>query len=132
MSKTPEQLTYDWLKALPPEFDLQRIETSTSNGVPDFNLIVNTKELWMEVKAGQESGEGVKLRPQQAAWMKRRTSRGGQCLVLNRKETGAWSAWVVKKETEIAPAGATHVKITNKPDGHGSTIISLILFLNRL
>lgn len=126
MSKTPEQRTHDWLKALPPDFDLQRIETSTTNGVPDLNLIVGGKEIWLEIKALPESKfRGIKVRKEQFAWMMRRTNRRGRCAVLNRKEDGTWDLWLMKPGGSFETLGDGHVRINGAPDASGSSIKQL-------
>ncbi len=121
MSKTPERLAYDWLaKNLPANSHCQRIECTTTPGIPDINLIVNGDEWWMEVKA-LRAGSGIHLRKEQYAWMARRTAVGGRCVVLNRDNQG-WQMWVVSPGKDVVlPAPSGHVLLQRSPDFVGTS-----------
>lgn len=94
MSKGPEHRLYEWLRHhLPPEWHMTRIETSTSNGVPDINLIVNGWEMWLECKVGEEAI----LRKEQWAWMCRRTMCLGTCLVVLQMKAG-WKLYRINQK----------------------------------
>lgn len=85
MSKGPEHRLYDWLRHhLPPQWHMTRIETSTANGVPDINLIIDGWETWLECKVGEEAV----LRKEQWAWMQRRAACKGLCLVVLQLKSG--------------------------------------------
>ncbi len=103
MSKGPEHRLYDWLRSnLPPEWHMTRIETSTANGIPDINLIVEGWEMWIECKAGEE----VTLRKEQWAWMQRRVACGGTCLVVLKMKEG-WKIYRIysKMKHTVLTAG---------------------------
>jgi hypothetical protein len=121
MSKTPERLAYEWLaKNLPPQSHPQRIECTTTPGIPDINLIVEKHEWWMEVKA-LRANSGIHLRKEQYAWMARRTAVGGRCVVLNRDATG-WQIWVITPGRDaVLPASNGHVLLQRSPDFVGTS-----------
>lgn len=92
MSKGPEHRLYDWLRhRLPPSWHMTRIETSTANGIPDINLIIDGFEAWLECKVGEEAI----LRKEQWAWMQRRAACGGLCLVVLQRSKG-WQLFKVR------------------------------------
>jgi hypothetical protein len=59
----------------------QRIETSTSSGVPDLNVVWREYEFWVETKI--TVGGKTTLRPYQWAWINRRTRAGGTVLIIS-------------------------------------------------
>lgn len=68
---------------------IQRIESSVTQGIPDVNYCINGVEGWLELKSWEKAiGRGdfyvPKLRPQQCAWLHRRSSAGGRALLLCR------------------------------------------------
>lgn len=70
-----------WLKnQLMPMSDPQRIENTTSRGVPDMNVCYQGKEFWIEAKLF--TGGRVLIRPEQHAWMMRRSAHSGRCFVV--------------------------------------------------
>jgi len=121
MSKTPERLVYDWLaRNLPPECHCQRIECTTTPGIPDISLMAGGIEWWMEVKA-LRVGSGMKIRKEQYAWMARRSAVGGHCVVFNRDNTG-WQLWEIRPgKDNIQPSSAGHVMIQRSPDFVGTS-----------
>lgn len=74
---TPEQKFWQLLKPHIPGH-VQRIENSTSVGIPDVNFAYNGKETWLELKAGS------KLRDSQKIWHQQRTIQGSRVLVVER------------------------------------------------
>lgn len=63
-----------WLmKRLNERGHAQRIETTTSNGVPDINWCVDGKECWIETKIGCTE---ILLRKEQYAWGMKRSVHG--------------------------------------------------------
>lgn len=61
------------------EVDWQSIETAVSRGVPDTNGCAFGAEFWIEFKA--TAGWTVTLRPEQVAWLLRRSRAGGHTYV---------------------------------------------------
>lgn len=48
---TPEASFYAWFRRhLPSDWDAQRVETTTSRGVPDLNVATLMGEFWVELK----------------------------------------------------------------------------------
>lgn len=122
MNRTPEQLANAWLKQkLPENYHVQRIETSTGSGVPDINMIVDGREVWMEVKANQKTKAGyVRIRKEQYAWMKRRAMCGGVCVVVDREQEGkltpSWSLWGIRRDTPVVPSSDGYVVIPKESE----------------
>lgn len=67
--------------------DIQRFEDVLSRGIPDTNFCYKGKEIWLEgkyVKALPKRNTTplkVGLRPEQEAWLSRRSKSGGSCFV---------------------------------------------------
>ena len=64
------------------EVHWQRIETATSQGVPDVNGCCGGDEFWLELKV--VTGNKVHLRADQAAWLMRRADAGGTVWIVIR------------------------------------------------
>lgn len=73
-----------WLmKWLDASGHAQRLESTTSNGIPDINFCLNGGyELWIETKIGCPDKHDVILRKEQYAWGMRRAQVGGHVLIL--------------------------------------------------
>jgi hypothetical protein len=68
---------------LPVGAHWQRIETgSTGTGIPDVNICLNGKEIWVELKLIK--GKRVDLAPTQVAWHVKRSKAGGHTWILAR------------------------------------------------
>lgn len=130
MGNTPEQLVHKWIKnKVGPMVHAQRIETSTTPGVPDINLIIKEREVWMEVKANQRTKEGkVRIRKEQFAWMRRRASLGGICVVMDKDEV-FWTLWTVGPFSQATPADEGYVILQ---ECHGFTGQGAPLFISAL
>jgi len=61
---------------------LQRIETSTSNGVPDLNVCYSGREFWIELKTKKGTFLS-QMRNEQISWTLRRVWAGGRCFGLS-------------------------------------------------
>ena len=61
---------------------LQRIETSTSNGVPDLNGCCSGREFWMELKTKKGTFLS-QMRNEQVSWTLKRVLSGGRCFGLS-------------------------------------------------
>lgn len=111
--KGPEARFYDQLVRRFPDWDFQRIETLTSNGVPDVHICIPFElEFWCELKAPMTTKGQTCLRMEQYAWGMRRSAAGGKVWVLSRyKETVA--GWVYPFGAE--PASKGHVSIKAQP-----------------
>lgn len=78
---TPEQSFNGWIRScfLDPRADYLRIETTTTNGVPDINICLEGPEVWVESKVCEGP---VLLRKEQFAWGIRRSHCGGKVFLL--------------------------------------------------
>jgi hypothetical protein len=84
----------------------QAVETGmTGRGIPDLNYCARGVEGWVECK--QTTGWAVGLRPEQVAWLARRTRAGGRCWVAVRRKCPAGPRRVVADELWLVPG--THV-----------------------
>lgn len=84
-----EQLRRNLAKSYGAPIDLQRIENTTCNGVPDLNYCISGCDGWAELKAWERirlSGRFTipKLREEQAAWLGKRAGMGGRAYLLCR------------------------------------------------
>ena len=60
---------------------LQRIETSTTSGVPDVNFCTSGIEVWMELKVCKDI-EDLCIRKEQYAWCLRRSMAKGHVFIV--------------------------------------------------
>lgn len=82
---TPEQTLNDWIASIfPTVADVMRIECTTMNGVPDFNVCYLGTEAWIESKV---MSRGLLLRKEQYAWGHRRAGAGGDVFVIGWDQT---------------------------------------------
>lgn len=108
---TAEQKFYQWFrKQLPITADCCRVETSTMGGMPDVNVCLDGIETWVELKV-YISGR-VLIRPEQNAWIARRTAAGGKACVLAKHPT-CYHGWV-GSELYVTPHGK-YLQITSSP-----------------
>ena len=69
-----------------PHFHHVSVETgSTGRGIPDMEYCYNGQSGWVEFK--RTGGWTVDLRPEQVAWLLRRSRAGGRCFVAVRRQT---------------------------------------------
>ena len=80
---TLEQKFYQWFrKQLPITADVNRIETTTMAGMPDTNICLAGREVWVELKVLTEGR--ILIRKGQNAWGHRRAFAGGQVFIACR------------------------------------------------
>lgn len=89
-----------------PNFYWQRIESTTSSGIPDLNGIHNGIEFWVELKIGIP-----RLRPAQVAWHTKAKAQGRRVFILSSYEEG-YTLW---KGITYKPIGQGHLTPTNRP-----------------
>jgi len=104
-----------------PMVHWQSIETGgTGRGIPDSNGCFRGIEFWVEFK--QTAGWQVTLRPEQIAWMSRRTRSGGRTFIMLRRQCtlgprraaadelwlihGEWAPEIARTGLKTPPAGA--------------------------
>lgn len=76
----PERDFWQAIRPAIPGF-VQRIESSTGNGIPDVFVYRQGIVYWLELKVWQE-GIGILLRKEQYAWAKSYVAMGGTSFVL--------------------------------------------------
>jgi len=84
----PEATFYQWLSPKLKEFGCQhwdRIESSTSKGIPDLDICHNGRCTKVELKA--EKGNQVGLSPEQRNWIVKRVRAGGRVYILVKRVT---------------------------------------------
>ena len=84
----PEATFYQWLAVKLNEFGCQhwdRIESSTSKGIPDLDICHNGRCTKIELK--YEAGNQVKIRPEQRNWINKRIKSGGRVFILVKRVT---------------------------------------------
>lgn len=112
-----ETKLYAWLKKKIPGAQFQRIETSTTAGVPDVYLCHCGWSIWVELKIVQ--GKQVLLRKEQYAWGHRHAKHGGDAVVLARKGTDLY-LWRFPN-VEVEPRGSK-LLITSDEYGYYDTL----------
>ena len=111
--KGPEANFYNTLVRNFPEWDFQRIETLTSNGVPDVHVCIPPgTEFWVELKAPNTKNGATNLRMEQYAWGMKRANKGGNVWVFS-KYLNHIKAW--RFPIEVAPSSKGHVSIISPP-----------------
>lgn len=82
-----------------PTVHWQAIETGgTGRGIPDLNGCVDGREFWVELKA--TDGWRVAIRPEQVAWIERRTRAGGNVTLAVRQRGAARDAlWILDAQS---------------------------------
>ncbi len=123
----PEANFKKWLiEGLPAGWHGQTIETTTGRGIPDVNLCGSadgkTVEFWLELKAMHEQ---PLLRPEQFAWMMRRSAVGGRVGVVHRRPDGNWA---LHQPTRWAtqPYAGRYVEILSQPVATGQSVKELV------
>ena len=112
-----------------PRGHVQRIETTTGSGIPDINICLQSKEIWVEAKMVLPAG--VILRKEQFAWGHRRVADGGQVFVLA-YNANEWMFYIWKfPDIQVSPwhNDAKYVRIDNKPAVAEVSIIAVKTFL---
>lgn len=84
----PEATFYRWLATKLTEFGCEhwdRIESSTSKGIPDLDICHKGRCTKVELK--YEKGNQVHLRPEQRNWINKRIKAGGRVYILVKRQT---------------------------------------------
>jgi hypothetical protein len=112
--KGPEANFYQRLVRTFPNWDMQRIETLTSNGVPDVHVCIPPgHEFWVELKVTGTVAGRTSLRMEQYAWGMRRAKRGGSVWVLS---LGLLHVRGWRYPFKAEPGAKGHVTIVSPPD----------------
>lgn len=114
-----------FIGGLPPGWHGQTIETTTGRGVPDVNVCGSengqTVEWWLELKAQHKQ---PLLRPEQFAWLTRRSNVGGRVGVLHRVDR-QWALHLPQRWA-TRPWGGRYVEVVSQPFAVGETMEQLI------
>ena len=109
----PEANFYQTITRKFPDWLFQRIETLTSQGVPDVHVCTDLGyEFWLELKATMTKEGKTFLRMEQYAWGMRRARLLGQVWVWS-KYTDHVKMWAYP--FNAAPARKGHVSIESSP-----------------
>ena len=76
------------LRYWPPDILIERIETSTMEGMADISCCFRGTEFWIETKVLYRDGS-VSMRPKQPAWHLRRMMAGSRTFIIAANETRA-------------------------------------------
>lgn len=109
---TPEQKLNKWIADTFADCDVQRIETLTGNGVPDFNICWMSHEFWVESKVLRPDG-GLWIRKEQYAWGMRRHKYGGSIFIVAGDES---ELFCVRFPVSAKPIDGTFVEVRAKVD----------------
>lgn len=110
MANGPEKNLTEFLKRI-PDWDIQRIEVVTAQGIPDCNIAIKGRpgNIWVELKALKY----IKMRAEQYAWGLRRTHYYDDTVYLMNGYDKILKIW--KFPFIIEPAGKGHVKPVSDP-----------------
>ncbi len=116
------------MAGLDPKAHAQRIETSTSSGVPDINICIGGKEIWVETKVADPY---VLLRPFQWSWINRRGKAGGVILVLAANFNGRWfHAWRAE-DLKVEPY-SRYLRVVSQPRNYLMTSDNIAHMLHHM
>ena len=99
-----------WLRGKLPGH-IQRIETTTGNGVPDINWCNDGNEIWIETKI-EKTGSAL-LEKEQFAWGMRRQVCGGRVVVISCRWDNMLKIWKFPLRVE---QHGKYLKIISPPD----------------
>lgn len=91
-------LSKKFCKLLQYHGHVQRIESLTGSGIPDVNLCIGGRELWIELKRA----DTYIIKPSQLLWIHRRNTHGGAALIVIGSQLQATAYAVVGDEVAIA------------------------------
>lgn len=95
-----------FIRNMPSTWHIQRIETSTTSGVPDLSIAIprrsHNSEFWMEVKNGPKA----EIRAFQQAWWFRRVRAGGKI----------WLMWMDGKQGRLFKIDNDFFKLVEQAD----------------
>ena len=81
MSQTGETKLWNRIKKIKENAHFTRVESNTSNGIPDVHCVLNNKVFWLELKANDLKNRGI------SKWQINRHIKyqraGGKVFILN-------------------------------------------------
>jgi len=81
MSQTGETKLWNRIKKIKENAHFTRVESNTSNGIPDVHCVLNNKVFWLELKANDLKNRG--LSKWQINWHIKYQRAGGKVYILN-------------------------------------------------
>jgi hypothetical protein len=116
---TPEQKLNKWIidACNNAKMHICRIENSVLSGMPDFTIALGEMEIWLESKA--LTSKKLVIRPAQYAWMVKRSTKGGICMVVWRKNK-SWFLYVIDENTRVSTS-SKGVVVEDIPSAMGIT-----------
>ena len=81
MSQTGETKLWNRIKKIRENAHFTRVESSTTNGIPDVHCVLNNKVFWLELKANDLKNRG--LSKWQINWHIKYQIAGGKVFILN-------------------------------------------------
>jgi len=85
----PKETTlYQSLRKNIPQVHWQRIESPMTQGTPDVNGCIQSKEFWLELKIAR--GNKIKFSNFQCNWAQKRISSGGKVFALIQHNKNKW------------------------------------------
>ena len=81
MSQTGETKLWNRIKKIKKNAHFTRVESNTSNGIPDVHCVLNNKVFWLELKANDLKNRGISK--WQINWHIKYQRAGGKVYILN-------------------------------------------------
>ena len=81
MSQTGETKLWNRIKKIKENAHFTRVESNTSNGIPDVHCVLNNKVFWLELKANDLKNRGMSK--WQINWHIKYQRAGGKVYILN-------------------------------------------------
>ena len=81
MSQTGETKLWNRIKKIKENAHFTRVESNTTNGIPDVHCVLNNKVFWLELKANDLKNRG--LSKWQINWHIKYQKAGGKVFILN-------------------------------------------------
>lgn len=81
MSQTGETKLWNRIKKIKENAHFTRVESNTTNGIPDVHCVLNNKVFWLELKANDLKNRG--LSKWQINWHIKYQRAGGKVFILN-------------------------------------------------
>lgn len=81
MSQTGETKLWNRIKKIKENANFTRVESNTSNGIPDVHCVLNNRVFWLELKANDLKNRGISK--WQINWHIKYQRAGGKVYILN-------------------------------------------------
>ena len=119
---TAEQRVQDaFIRAIPPNWFYQRIESTTGRGIPDMFVCREGVSFWLEFKAGEK-----RLRKEQWAWHMLLDKAHGTTFVIIQRD----GVWYLMQAAWKDEATGTHNKL--RYEVAKGTLSDIITYLSEL